>query len=88
MRDIIKQEVTSLVAKAIRSELKTMTVRCDKIVEENLSLRIRVDNLEMQSKSNNLVKHGLPAASYAEATSPSEDVGGVGTQVTKTGYKP
>ena len=74
MRDVIKQEVTNLVSEAIRSELKSTTDKFNKILEENLNLRIRVDNLEMQSRSNNLVIHGLPETSYAEA---AEDVEGV-----------
>ena len=49
IRDVIKQEVTNLVSEAIRGELKSMTDKFSKIVEENRNLRIRVDNLEMQS---------------------------------------
>ena len=77
MREIIKQEVANLVSEAVRSELRSMTEGFNKIVEENRSLKIRVDNLEMQSRSNNLVIHGLPETSYAEAASTSEDAGGV-----------
>ena len=77
MREIIKQEVANLVSEAVRSELRCMTEGFNKIVEENQSLKIRVDNLEMQSRSNNLVIHGLPETSYAEAASTAEDVGGV-----------
>ena len=46
IRDVIKQEVTSLVSEAIRSELKSITDKFNKIVEENRNLRIRVDNVE------------------------------------------
>ena len=77
MRDVVKQEVTNLVSEVIRSELKSMTDKFNKIVGENRNLRIRIDNLEMQSRSNNLVIHGLPETSYAEAASTAEDVGGV-----------
>ena len=72
MREIIKQEVAYLVSEAVRSELRSMTEGFNKIVEENRSLKIRVDNLEMQSRSNNLVIHGLP-----EKIICSEDAGGV-----------
>ena len=67
MREIIKQEVANLVSEAVRSELRSKIEGFNKIVEENRSLKIRVDNLEMQSRSNNLVIHGLPETSYAEA---------------------
>ena len=77
IRDVIKQELTSLVSEAIRSELKSMTDKFSKIVEENRNLRISIDNLEMQSRSNALVIQGLPETSYAEAASSTEDAGGV-----------
>ena len=60
MSEIINQEVANLVSETVRSELRSMTEGFNKIVEENRSLKIRVDNLEMQSRSNNLVIHGLP----------------------------
>ena len=46
-----------------------MTDKFSKIVEENRNLRISVDNLEMQSRSNALVIQGLPETSYADLQS-------------------
>ena len=75
-RNVIKQEVTSLVSEAIRSELKSVTDKFSKIVEENRNLRIRVDNLKMLSRSNNLVIHGKHHM-LRQHIQIAEDVGGV-----------
>lgn len=45
-----------------------------KVEEENVELRRRIDEMEAYSRGDNLIFHGLPSTSYAEAGSASSNV--------------
>ena len=55
--------------------MKIMSNKISDTSEENSNLKIKVDQLENQLRTRNVVIHGLPEASYDEAASACYDEG-------------
>ena len=67
----VEKSVVDLIGEAIKKQLQPLMERIKIISEENKNLRGRVDQLETQLRSNNLVIHGIPESTFAEAASVS-----------------
>ena len=68
----VEKSMINLVGEAIKNNfvlLLPLLERIKIISEENKNLRGRVDQLETQLTSNNLVIHGIPESTFAEAAS-------------------
>ena len=69
IKEMMKNLMLETVTKLIKDEIKPLVDKIKSITEENKTLQIRVDRLEMQLRSNDLVIHGIPESSYASVAS-------------------
>ena len=76
IREMLKESMMELVVKTLQSEIKPIVDKLKFLTEENRTLQLRVDQLETQMRSGNLVFHGVPESSYAEAASVASKDGG------------
>ena len=66
----VEKSVVDLIGEAIKKQLQPLMERIKIISEENKNLRGRVDQLETQLRSNNLVIHGIPLITNSPNFSP------------------
>ena len=69
IREMLRESVMEIVAETLKNEIKPIVDRLKFLTEENRALQFRVDQLETQMRGNNLVFHGVPESTYAEAAS-------------------
>ena len=60
IREMLKESMMELVVKTLQSEIKPIVDKLKFLTEENRTLQLRVDQLETQMRSGNLVFHGVP----------------------------
>ena len=63
MKELIRSEL-NIFKSEISKEMKIMSNKISETSEENLNLKIRVDQLENQPRANNVVIHGLLEVSF------------------------
>ena len=68
---MVEKKMSDLVAEAVKKELQPIVEKVKVISDENRTLKQRLDQVETQLRSSNLVIHGIPETTYAEAASNS-----------------